>query len=481
MLSKSAVGAAWPLADKLAQQGFILAVDSQSPLHELTRLSLANAALEDAMGTPIAGQALADSLSEAVTPEPETAAELALTEHQRAMDAVVDTVARAVQNNIHVARNVAVPLINKVHEATRAALAEFSASDHSPFFIETHVYAAIWNSPVLQDSVARYQTIPPMAVSLRNLGVPAPTDWAEAVRTGAPSYDDEIYQFMQQLTSDQLTGLWNDLFNGGASTTTDVLGMGRGVHDRVLAAYLLIQRLRAEVPTGVNLDIETYRTYMDELAAEAGKAVSAAIQRRERDIKLSFLVYSSQSEQDGGKILVNGDVYPAWLNAGGKPEVLMAAVATGSDLGFNALLAAAPTLEAEWTRLYAAYVSAAQGKSLSVMVNAIRSAVGDEIVNGDESIQAFDKETLHARLAEALTSANVNSLQNLYVFCRQVVCYVFFAHMDVELILREIDALGESVPNITAEEAATFAVIAYMGRWLGTQFTVIDAPGFMRS
>lgn len=479
MLSKSAVSAAWPLADQLAARGFILGVAQDSPLQQLTASSLTVASVEDAMGQPVTGQALAETLATPVANDATSPADQMQLEHERMMQETCAAVSNAIAVNLHVARNVAVPLIASVHDAATAALSEFSGLNHAPYVITTKTYAPLWDSPVLQSMVAKYADVAPLDIDRKALNLPSPSDWTEVLRTGAVSFDDEVAQFASAMGNERLAAVWTALFNC-SGPAREALRTDRQNYDDSLIGFLFLTRLQADIPEGVNMDLAEYRAYIAELLAEAAKAINWVLQRRMRDMKMQFLVYSTVPKGEGAEIFVNGDIYGQWLEAGGTPETLLAAAALNANLGYRELLANKDALTAEWSRLYATFVAAAQANAYKAAITAIRSKVAKEIADGDESQQAFSKPEMHERLEKEIGEGSAAILEDLYTYCRHVVCQVFFPHMDVESVLKEIDALGRQQPDITPPEAAYHAVIRHVTRWLAAQFQVTDAPGFVR-
>lgn len=477
MLTKNSIGLAWGIAEALAQRGYVLSAMQESPLNDLSNASIQVAAIKNAAGEPVTGSALADLLGTEVLDGDTVGGE-----HEGLMQSAVATVTRVVTGNFNVAKNTAVPMIAEVYAAAEEAVKTKDVENQNGgVFVKVMQYPAVWTNPMLHSLLARYSENADRSIQLSSLNLPAPTDFNEATATGSPELDGQIQDLVDYLGVEYLTNLWNRLINGSGAIG-DAYSTDRDFVNDALIGFLFFYRLAASQPADVDMSLDEYRAYVLERAAVLGGSVNYILKRRERDARLNYLVYDVRQVDGMKAICVIGDVYSRWVKEGGVPEALFGAEVTMPGLGYSELLSNLNQYVAEWRRIAAAYRMERQQTLYRSAIFAIRGAVTKQIVSAEEGTYPLSKEEQHEILKKELEEAGSYIQDNLYHYCRHVVCKVFFAHMDVELILNLIDGSDVSDSSEDAPKEAAYAAAAeYVTRWIMAQLKVSDVPGFVRA
>lgn len=473
MLTKSALNAAYPLAQQLASKGISLDPINDTPLAALVTCSLSEKAIVDA--APVGSfesfdynQSLLDSsaASAPVTGE---------CEHDSILSKTVEAVSAAVERNLNEARDVVVPMIKQVVESTEAFMDASAQSSLSPFTIAPFYYNAIWDSPITLELVSKYTNFQGEQVRLGQ-SFQRPADLRAALLTGAGRYDEEVVAFCNSVGDDKVEYVWTAIFGGGVGQLSDVLRTAYDATDNALLAFLFARRLVDEIPDGVNMELSAYNAYMSSIMAQAGRVAAGVYQRRAADLSTKRLVISFPTSSDRGEIIVIGDVYDKWLADGGAAELLLGSVVSDRSMGYADLISNKERYLRDWQRFYALLQSKASMVRFESMLAGLRAAM-TSIINSDDdrlALPADRRSDYHQRLRERLTHVKAKDVEELWIIARKTVCRVLFPHTDAEKILNAIDAAAKAHPEMDIREAGLFATIDYVAQWVADLIDVTE-------
>lgn len=471
MLTKTSVEAALPLATILADKGIMVSPVQGTPLAELTTLSLSFASVEsevppDVLNAPVdftdsmvASSSLAEPTGERT--------------HDQVMDAFVSAVSGAVERNLDLARNVVAPLIKRVVSRTQTYMDEAANGQLVPLTVLPVFYATVWDSQLTSDLTSKYQNDVTAPQSLSGLNIPAPSDFATALTTGAGSYDTDVAAFVNSLPADQLALLWQRVFGGSGSTTVNEAISARNLpagilqRDAALFVFLAARALVNNPPEGLNLSLGDYQNILAGVQAITGRVVAGALKQRDYDTSAGNLVISQPPAGVGrGEIKVNGEVYTAWLAQGGTPETLFGSCLTDGRRDTRSLLEGKARYEREWQRVYSMYQSQSASVRLDAMISGLRAALLEILQDDAVTLDLQDKNVYRERIKERLSKLKARDMEDIWHIARKAVCRVFFPHTDAERVLNAIDASALAHPELDIREAALLAVIDFVSSWV---------------
>lgn len=476
MLSKTALHAAYPLAEKLASKGAVLVPRPNTPLETLVNTSMIH--IRAAQASPAALEAMGDSreaLLEGSTFKDPTGAY----PHDEAMAAAVAAAKQAVLFNLDLARNKVNPIIQSVVEATQQAMDQGAQASLAPLVIEPFYYLPIWNAALLEDLVSRHAGVVPTDTKLQSLNIPRPASYVGAMATGAAGFDEEVNGFFNAVGEEYVAGVWESVF--GPNATMNLMSVLRGNYEKAnagLIVYLFARRYQEEIPEGVNMDLYAWKAYISGIMAQAGRDVLRTLQKRRLDQRAMLLVIEAPlADNPNGIIKVNGDVYDSWIRDGGTPEVLIGAVFAGDERGYRALLDKAEYFAKTWQRNRSLLETQVSFQRYGNMVSGLRAALTQQINALPDDLVVVDRAIMHDALRKHIGYVQQADLECLWNVARRLVCRVMFPHTDVETVLRAIDKAAAEHPELEVREAALLATVDYVSTWVCKLFTVESSAG----
>lgn len=473
MLSQSAIQAAYPLAEILAQKGLLLRPVGETPLSQLVNTSLLHAQMLSA-AQDSALEVLPDFSSQISAASSQVDAD-GRVEHDDIMESAVRAVSAVVTNNISVARNVVKPMIIEVAKETQALIENQVRGATNGFGILDLRYKAIWDSPILAEHVSRFSGTPVQDIQLLLLGVKPATSVRDAMMTGSATFDAQLDAFIEEFGQDNLLLVWDCLFGTNpASTLLSLIPFDRQTADKALITYMFARRAMEDVPPGVNMDLNGWRSYVSTIMAQSGRIVARLIERRRQDERNQTLVLSApvSGDPNGNSITVVGDVYTRWCAAGGTPEILFGSVLSDRQFGYQQLLDNAERYLRVWKKEYSNLQSVVASKRYSYLREGLAAAMTKLIETTPEEQLKQPKSVYHSLLKEHMTRVKPKHLEDIFGISTKLVCRVLFAETDIEKILEGIDVAAKNHPELEMREAALLAVNDFVVDWLCKLFKV---------
>ena len=472
MLTKSSITAAYPLAQLLAERNQVLFCAVESPLSILTRDTINGLAVFEGAGEGISNPSIDQQLL-TTTSMPVDVNGSSL--HDATMEETIQLLTKSVSFVLNHTRNTVLPLIKQVASETQSYMDARAEGALAPLDIVPYYFKGIWNSPVFQDLVARYENVPLTQVKLRGGAIECDCgdDVAQLLLTGAGSFDDEVRGFVREVGPDQVKKVWDALFGGQATSTDVILGARYDRFDTSAIAFLMARRMSMDVPKGINMGLGEWKEYVASIVQAAGVGCYLAYRTRDLDMRSNRLIISAPvGDEPRGSIIVVGDVYDRFLKEGGSPEALFGALYSNEPRTYTALLQQAEFHCKVWKRINSLNITNLSFERYRAMVEGLRLAVS-KVINemADDDLPAARAE-LQNRLNERLTHVKQKDMEDIYHVARKAVCRVIFPHTDAEKMLLAIDAAAEANPELDPREAALMATIEYISQWLASLIQV---------
>lgn len=463
MLTQSGINAVYSTADELAARGVRLIALPNTPLSELTSVSL-----KHAVSCAAGGVETAPDFSTSLMEGANRVDEVGHNTHDEIMANAVQAVGQAINFNTQLAKNTVNPAIERVATSLSTALESFSGAASVPVQIAPVYDRDFWSLPYTQELFSRYgETVASRDVAYTGPAIPYNPEFLE---TRLESFDLAIREYVNQLmdgASQTAEHYWNASFGRGPFNVRDILTGGREVIDAAIVVYLGAQYLSGNPPEGTEMSASAWETMCRQVMAQAGLVVNSGLARIERDRRLGLMVISyPQSHAVGEKIFVDGPTYGRFLNEGGTPEAVLGAFFDSRPNGAEQIFAEREAYTARWNATQSTLISEAVGQRLNAVIRALDVAVTDEINQMPEEALPVDRAALHERLREHLGTVRSANLDNLWLVARRAVCQVIYPHTDAEETLEAIDEQMRMRPELNVREAALYAMIDRLAQWL---------------
>jgi hypothetical protein len=486
MLTRESLNANVVLANNFAKRGLVLSPKEGTPVKQLI----------NAAHIPEPARVVNGGLDELDVEESIIKGSLhkdpqGICHHDLLMDEIVECVAKTVQSNLDLARNRVNPLIKEIVHETQVGLDSIETVGAAKVNIVPRNWHPIWNNNILGELISRYDETPVDNLKL-DLIIPTPDSregYLTILKTGIGRLDRDIESWFDQLPEGFVkyvfTSAFGDTLTGEHHTNnlTDLVTHFNGGIDhanRVLLVHLFSRHLLENIPEGVQRSLDEYRVYMSKIMAQSGRALNRFIERRKRNQKNRILL-TKYPEENGlvgyneCTIEVNGDVYPQWLESGGEPDVLLGALVSDKETGFNSLIERKEQYIKAWQKHERMLNIRVHNERHNNAVEAFKRAVIKVISELDETIRMAPDAIYRQRLLECTERLEQGWYNDLYRSVRKVVCHVFFPHTDAYQILCAIDEAAEANPGIEIREAGYLAVINIVAEWVAKLIEVEPA------
>lgn len=488
MLRRESIQAAYPIAAGLASQAIVLVPAEDTPVQALINCVQPGADVLHEHRDATTGLESYDQLLVQVssTPTPD-----GTVPHDTVKAELVEMGRLAISSGLNLARNIVNPKIERVVKEVSAFVDADMSNTLGSLSIETIFYAPVWDSPIIEQLMGRHQNQFTGDFQLRPLGLPVPSDWSPILRTGIPSIDAQLAEWVSGLNSDFLRDVWEETF--GLRTKLPLaqvlgtsIGSAEGQYGRLdapLVVYLAARYLADNVGAGVNMDLGAYRVYMSELAGRAGQAAMAVLQRRSSDVRRGQIVVSVPRGLTGS-VQVLGDSYNEFLRNGGSPEAVFGAVVTNriGDLTLQPNPSVIDELTQAWRSVRNLRAQEVQLRRRDTTIRGLKISLFRIIDEADEADLPpnIPRAVFHKLADEKLAALGSFKQDDLWRVARGLVCQVLYAHTDAERILQAIDDAADYAAangdQLSVREAALIGVIEFTTLWLLEQVDTRKIP-----
>lgn len=464
MLNQTTLEQCVPLAKKLSDKGKVLQVVPETPLDHITRTT-------STFGMHVEGQSLqAMQLEEGIGYLIESSNYKdanGVNEHGATLAEFVGLAKDSVTQSLAFVRNTVLSDIKVVLETVQNAQASQVALNAMPFEIVPAVPGAVFSNPLLLELVERFSETVAVSVPRRHLPAFDLLTLKSLVKTGAAQFDGEI---------DGLLGKNDDY---GYGVVIDVLSGARTLdeipEDLAIGVHLATKNLTDEPLEGTQLSLMDFNNHISLLIQQSGRMTYQYLETLQRRVRNSGLYLSSYASWVGAtevrQISVDNGTYVALLDKGLTPEAVIANEILGRRFRGEQLVENNDYLVEVYQREQRLRAVKTQLEANNLLQEAIARVISLEIINRPEEALPIDRASLQKRAAEFCARIAEEDLKNLPALCRDLVCFVFYAHTDALLILRIMDSLGEAQPELAENprELALLTTIRYVAYWVAKQ------------
>jgi hypothetical protein len=405
---------------------------------------------------------------------------------QATIDDQVSSLTRAVQAMTYTARNVIVPTVDALVNqfASKQTLAT-----QPNVSVDRFKYHDVHSAPSLLNHVSsKYTNVQPRSEFRTFILTPlSPEAIISLVSEGNPHIDSaQVVEWLLGMGADRINAVWSKLYGTARlfdhSTAPWMQQRNWPVMiDELLLAYCLTGALREhpQDPTGESVDLKEWELALGILHELLGSKLLQAYNARAQDVKAQRMVLATDATDPMRtgqvSVLVNGDVYPAWLAAGGDVQALLGvAVFEPAVRTVPQVNAIAGDLVARWTDYYPLLRQ-------SCIDNALRGRRRDVVdvflsnsVPAVEGLPVMDEGVVRSRLDAELRVIDDEAYDKPCQLFAGLVCRVYYPTQPLYYgFMRSMDRYARVHPNASGRELAIEATIELVATWLAGQVTTV--------
>lgn len=384
-----------------------------------------------------------------------------------ALEESVKLLVESMSGYIDFARNVVAPECASLAESVIGALNSLDNSQLGKMDLLIKDVPAILTNGALLVQLADYEGKVSLAPKMCFTYTPrAASDLVELMRQGN-GMDKEIIAWANTKDASFFPKVWDTFFTAIGHSKDFIAELASEDYDVALAVYLMAGNLIDEPTEPQSMALITYHGTMAGFRDQAGKYLF-------NKLKLVDLSNKSKTLVIGGTdtlVVVNGQVYSEYVDAGGTPEILFGNLVTGNKLrALSDLINSGETLTKAWTQ-HSAYVQVAERNHRTTKIRKYfceffsASQKGTAVAVAGEYKQF---ETLIERMPD-------NDLNNIYLTALSLLCSTRYAHTNAYAILRGIDDICKDNPELDVREAATLANLEYLVDWICNENLTVKA------
>lgn len=418
-------------------------------------------------------------------------------EHDLVMEESVPPVAAQLKQTADFAREVLAPSADQIDNHVREAL-----SNYSPvrFFVEPYFVNDIFTAQALAESVGRFSEAAESPLVRIVLPAMQEADLVSMLSTGMGQWDTMVSEWLASKPSGWLTEIYGRLF--GVNYDTNMIAdhqlalkastdgqlrieVGVGSEDSLLAAYLLATALLSR-PVSVDKTLVEWQSIMATWIQQTGKRLLYFITAQARNAKLGLvgLRYPSASpiwkrNANDARIVVLGNNYNRWLEAGGSPEIIVGSLfidAAQRPMHIQELNEMAKECAQRYENYERVLAIEVTEHSEDAIGNAVKTSFAKLISETpDEQLPASKYEVMQVAQQKLDQISNWAS-QDLYRFSREFLAIHIFNRPTSLHWLETIDALMEADPDLEPAQAAYMAIEDYVAKYVSNQTRVKVNP-----
>lgn len=484
MIQSQSFENAIPFATALAATGRSLVAKPGTPLNELVRLSVPPSSIsgtdnsnEIMLGFHNAGMV---AVTAGTLQDP--------SEHSREMDALQDMLAKFINTHIDHARNIVRPKVLEFAESLQEYLAKYTVKDASAAFtIEPLYMASVLNDESFLDTLTPYKdrsVLTPdafLSLSGKETG-----ELAELIMVGHARTDKLIAEWLAQKPPQFLEHVWSQFFTKSFSpdpalkicNTNDLQAANAfDKSDYALAILLISRKISIQVQES-DMPLALYKKLCSQYLEYSGALLVDALKKINLSIKTRGLVVECDSARKIAK--VNAEIYNAWLNTGGSPEVILGYIVSGNQPSSQLLIDKKALEYVKTWNSYVTYYRTSEGNKTFAYARAfIETEFLTQWANKNEMEDGFIlknpgyTETVKKMLAETLLNLKAPDLKDPYALALLLIAKVRFYYTSSFQILSDMEAAKAANPDVDVREAALLAVINYGADHLAAQITSV--------
>ena len=474
MLSIPAIKAAILLATKAAEQNLQFQTVAATPLSKLCQATSPN------------GNHLVSSENYSDETNPEQITDSTISDyaslsdnliHTQELSALTHQVSTAVSSHLHFARNT---VLANVKEYTDAVLKDSSSFIVNP--INDFEICSVGLPELLS-----YQSLLSQLETDASNEVYAPEKYPKyasksseellaLISSGNDSLDKLIAKWYSAKDKDFLYRIWEEYFTASMSDVPYIKALtdiNTGL-DTSLAIYLLAHAARNKLNEAAGLHLKQLEETLEDYLKTSACSLLSFINKQKRMSQSETLVL--QYDKYRKKVTVNKPVYLKWVNNGGRNELILGSLVSGSNLiTISQFEEKAEYLLTHWDRYVAASTARYKNELYALYTTSLRTHFFDLLKTVlDPEKEMFAKpnhlDKINELFESELETLTIADLDHIEPFCLRLMCKARYYYTDSYAILNNISCHTEN-PEISVKQAALLSTIDYITDYVASQIS----------
>jgi len=482
MLDKNSIVAASSHVYDLNKRGFKLSAKIDTPLYEMTRLSI-----------------IAEQTSNEVYPKDFTADDLATnvesrtsstsdntSNYDRYADPLIKDLSKLVTAHVSHAKNVIKPLVTQFADSIIKYKESNPVIEPSERFniIKLSIPEVLKNDDFLE-SLSHYNDKNPISPDLKlNIDLGAIEDLNSLLLMSSGDVDKAIMTWVSGKNSTFIKDVINDFFtnkqpsNNYATNYLDIDKLNVfEKSDYALAIYLLSVYLFNNAQVSEYMNLTVYKNTVAKYRDYAGAMLVQCVKKFASYKATGLLVIELNPISYWAK--VNGEVYNEWLETGGSVDVILGLIVSGEQLHSKASIdIKSSSFKNQWESYISFFKINESNKSFTYFKDFLLNTFSSMLKTLDKSELAYiEKNTNHISTVMKLALGELsklksNSINDPYSVALLLIAKCRFHYTNSYNILNDINEASKINGNIDVREAALFAVINYLSTYLTEQLNI---------
>lgn len=477
MYSFAAHNAATPYAETLAKKGQAIAAKPGTPVAELVRMSnsvFAPVTSKDGI-VQTYGQAMAKSTEGSLDN---------LTMHDQEMGTYVDQLSKLVTQHISYAKNVVRPLVLEMEKSYREFCGTNPRKDPAQDFdIRVAQLAGLFKDDSFLETLSYYKDRPAIVPDRRlPMALKEDAELLPLVMTGHDRTDRLIMEWLSTKDPQFLGHVWMSFFSSGIrykGVSFEEINSLQVFEkaDLALAVHLFARKIYDDVqPT--NLELKHYKTLVTQYRDWSGATLVNSLKRISLMLSTDVLVVSNLNRT----LVVNGEVYAKWIDAGSDPEILLGVAISGDRVSSRAAIDAnAKGYLRQWEAYETFFRAKESNKGRDYKKEFLNRAVYEALRTMDPIEQDYKtkcslyENTVLQKSKDYIASLGDKQLEDGHTIALELVACCRFHFTSAYQILSDIAKAAEVNPDVDVREAALLAVVNYISDYIAAQLVLTDA------
>lgn len=477
MIRSQTVRGAIPIAQSLCTAGIALSAVPNTPLSELFRHSVPSFQYEISSDEELLNQ-FPELVSGVTSGNGDDVGQ-----HTLELNGLVDDLSSLVSGHISYAKNTVKPSVLHFAEALSKYLQDNSVKDPASVFeIKVINLPEILLDESFLDVVKAYKD---KSVLTPDKFLAAETKSPDEIKallvTGSARTDKLIAEWVVSLPDSFINDLWSSFFSSSANAGSSNYQMIESYSsietvNYALGIFLISRKLYNEVTSTKDMSLSAYKDILIQYQEYSGSLISACLTRIATSIKTKQLILEINSVQKYAK--VNGIIYKEWLEAGGRPEIILGLVSQGKTItGQSAIDEEAVAAEQAWNSYCLYFKTTEANKSFDYFKDQVMHLFLSSYSEQDDSEKEYllkfpntiqkSKELLEAQLLTFRTA----DMKDPYQVALVAIAKCRFGYTSAFKILSDINEAGKINPNVDVREAALLAAINYVSAYVVNQMS----------
>lgn len=245
--------------------------------------------------------------------------------------------------------------------------------------------------------------------------------------------------------------------------------------------FLMSLSLQQNPIANINLSAQELKLLTTTLCRKYGASCNKNLSARERILQSGDVFFTTRRKDETTTIVVYQENYIRWLTDGdgdgnsGSVEVLVGMYLRDVLLKFNSIPS---SRYEEYQRAYERYMQNEEvllkEKRSAIVTAAVAKAMEKLLASEvDYTILPLPKDQYLVKMRDVISKRAYFDSDDVYQYCRRVVCRVLYEHLQAESFLTAMDKYQEEQPNLTPRECALLATRQLITDYLWSQCQVI--------